>query len=56
MFTKYGQQSRVVLEALLQKYQDEGVTDLGDPHILQVKPFDAGAPVPFGPTSFGLMI
>lgn len=46
VFTKYGQQARVVLEALLQKYQDEGVTDLGDPHILQVKPFDAmGTPV-----------
>jgi type I restriction enzyme, R subunit len=46
VFTRYGQQARVVLEALLQKYQDEGVTDLGDPHILQVKPFDAmGTPV-----------
>lgn len=46
VFTKYGQQARAVLEALLQKYQDEGVTDLGDPHILQVTPFDAmGTPV-----------
>ena len=46
VFTKYGQQARAVLEALLQKYQDEGVTDLGDRHILQVTPFDAmGTPV-----------
>ena len=46
MFTKYGQQARAVLEALLQKYQDEGVTDLDNPRILQVTPFDAmGTPV-----------
>jgi hypothetical protein len=29
-----------VLEALLRKYQDEGVTDLDDPRILKVAPFD----------------
>jgi type I restriction enzyme R subunit len=40
VFTKYGPQARVVLDALLQKYQDEGVTDLGDPRILQISPFD----------------
>jgi type I restriction enzyme, R subunit len=46
IFTKYGPQARVVLEALLLKYQDDGVTDLGDPHILQIAPFDAmGTPV-----------
>jgi type I site-specific restriction endonuclease len=28
VFTKYGKQARAELEALLQKYQDEGVTDL----------------------------
>ena len=39
VFTKYGPQARAVLEALLQKYQDEGVTDLGDPRILQIPPF-----------------
>ena len=41
VFTKYGPKARAVLEALLQKYQDEGVTNLNDPRILQVTPFDA---------------
>jgi type I restriction enzyme R subunit len=46
VFTKYGPQARVVLEALLQKYQDEGETNLDDPRILQIRPFDAmGTPV-----------
>ncbi|RPH79088.1 MAG: restriction endonuclease, partial [Nitrospiraceae bacterium] len=46
VFTKYGKQARTVLEALLQKYQDEGVTDLDDPRILKVAPFDAmGTPI-----------
>ena len=46
VFTKYGPQARVVLEALLQKYQDEGVTNLDDPRILQITPFDAmGTPL-----------
>jgi len=46
VFTKYGAQARAVLEALLQKYQDEGVTGLDDPRILKVSPFDAmGTPV-----------
>lgn len=46
VFTKYGEQARAVLEALLQKYQDEGVTSLDDPHILKVSPFDAmGTPI-----------
>jgi len=40
VFTKYGPQARAVLEALLQKYQDDGVTNLDDPRILQVAPFD----------------
>ena len=31
VFTKYGPQARAVLEALLQKYQDEGVLNLDDP-------------------------
>ena len=30
-----------MLEALLQKYQDQGVIDLGDPRVLQIPPFDA---------------
>ena len=41
VFSKYGAQARAVLEALLQKYQDEGVTNLDDPRILQISPFDA---------------
>jgi type I restriction enzyme R subunit len=46
VFTKYGTQARAVLEALLKKYQDEGVTALDDPRILRVSPFDAmGTPV-----------
>jgi type I restriction enzyme, R subunit len=53
IFTKYGAQARAVLEALLQKYQDEGVTSLDDPRILKVSPFDTmGTPMellkPFG--------
>ncbi len=40
VFTKYGPQARAVLEALLQKYQDEGVLNLDDPRILQIPPFD----------------
>ena len=46
VFTKYGTQARAVLEALLQKYQDEGVTSLDDPQILRVTPFDTmGTPI-----------
>jgi type I restriction enzyme R subunit len=46
VFTKYGTQARAVLEALLQKYQDEGVTSLDDPQILRVAPFDTmGTPI-----------
>jgi len=46
VFTKYSEQSRAVLEALLQKYQDEGVTGIDDPQILRVAPFDAmGTPI-----------
>lgn len=40
VFTKYGPQARAVLEALLVKYQDEGVTNLADIGILRVVPFN----------------
>jgi type I restriction enzyme R subunit len=40
IFTKYGPQSRAILNALLEKYQDEGVMNLDDPRILQIAPFD----------------
>ena len=46
VFTKYGPQARRVLEALLTKYEDEGVINLDDPKILQITPFDAmGTPM-----------
>ena len=40
IFTRYGPQARKVLEALLQKYQDQGVINLDDPKVLQIAPFD----------------
>ena len=39
VFTKYGPQARAVLEALLNKYQDDGVLNLGDASILKIEPF-----------------
>lgn len=46
VFAKYGPQARAVLEALLAKYQDDGVLNLSDPRILQISPFDAmGTPL-----------
>lgn len=39
IFTKYGPQARAVLEALLEKYQDQGVINLDDPKVLQIPPF-----------------
>lgn len=46
VFTKYGPQARAVLEALLQKYQDQGVLNLDDPKVLQIPPFDSmGTPL-----------
>ena len=47
IFTKYGPQARAVLEALLVKYQDEGVvTGLDNVHILEIPPFsEMGTPL-----------
>jgi type I restriction enzyme R subunit len=46
VFGKYGPHARTVLEALLQKYQDDGLVDLSDPRILQIAPIDKmGTPV-----------
>jgi type I restriction enzyme R subunit len=39
IFTKYGPQARAVLDALLEKYRDEGVLNLGDTNVLRVTPF-----------------
>jgi type I restriction enzyme R subunit len=45
-FTKYGEQARKVLEALLDKYADEGITNMESIEVLRVNPFDAfGSPV-----------
>ncbi|MBR1329891.1 EcoAI/FtnUII family type I restriction enzme subunit R [Bradyrhizobium ottawaense] len=45
-FAKYGQTARAVLEALLDKYQDEGVVDLNDPNVLRIAPLSSmGTPV-----------
>jgi len=40
-FTKYGEQARKVLEALLDKYADEGITNIENMEVLRVNPFDA---------------
>jgi type I restriction enzyme, R subunit len=46
IFTAYGKQARAVLEALLQKYQDEGVNNLDDLRILKLAPFvSMGTPI-----------
>jgi type I restriction enzyme, R subunit len=45
-FTKYGEQARKVLEALLEKYTDEGVTNIENMEVLRVQPFtEYGSPV-----------
>jgi type I restriction enzyme R subunit len=41
VFTKYGPQARAVLDALLEKYRDEGVLNLDDANVLKVTPFTA---------------
>lgn len=40
VFTRYGKQARKVLEALLDKYADEGIENIEDIKILKVNPFD----------------
>jgi type I restriction enzyme R subunit len=39
VFTKYGPQARAVLDALLEKYSDEGILNLGDANVLRIAPF-----------------
>ncbi|MCX6259186.1 MAG: DEAD/DEAH box helicase family protein, partial [Bacteroidia bacterium] len=39
-FTKYGDQAHKVLEALLDKYADEGIENMESLEVLRVKPFD----------------
>lgn len=40
VFSKYGDQARKVLDALLDKYADEGIEDIEDIKVLKVNPFD----------------
>jgi type I restriction enzyme R subunit len=45
-FTKYGEQARNVMENLLEKYTDEGITDIESMEVLKVKPFtEYGSPI-----------
>ena len=45
-FAKYGEQARKVLEALLDKYADEGITNIESMDVLRVQPFtEYGSPV-----------
>jgi type I restriction enzyme R subunit len=39
-FAKYEEKARAVLEALLDKYADEGLNNIEDPKVLKVQPFD----------------
>lgn len=44
-FAKYGEQAKKVLEALLDKYADEDITNIESIEVLRVNPFDAfGSP------------
>ncbi|WP_321503460.1 DEAD/DEAH box helicase family protein [Breoghania sp.] len=46
VFNRYGDQAKAVLEALLEKYADEGVLTLDDTNILQINPFSQmGTPI-----------
>ena len=46
VFTQYGDQARRVLEALLDKYADEGIENIEDIKVLKVNPFDQfGTPI-----------
>jgi type I restriction enzyme R subunit len=45
-FTKYGNQAKKVLEALLDKYADEGITNIESIEVLRINPFDEfGSPL-----------
>lgn len=53
-FTKYGEQARAVLEALLDKYADEGVLTIESPNVLKLVPFtEMGTPVEIINDAFG---
>ena len=53
-FTKYGEQARAVLDALLDKYADEGIRSIENAKILKLKPFsDMGTPMEIINQAFG---
>lgn len=40
VFAKYGEQAQTVLEVLLEKFADHGISDIEDPKVLELPPFD----------------
>jgi type I restriction enzyme R subunit len=53
-FAKYGDKARAVLEALLDKYADEGITSIEEPKVLRLRPFtDIGTPIEIINGAFG---
>jgi type I restriction enzyme, R subunit len=53
-FAKYGDKARAVLEALLEKYADEGVETIEDAKVLRLKPFiQLGTPMEIIKGAFG---
>lgn len=53
-FTKYSAQAQTVLNALLDKYADAGVTEIESIHVLKVQPFDQmGKPMEIATQAFG---
>ncbi|RMB39171.1 type I restriction enzyme R subunit [Sphingomonas sp. PP-F2F-G114-C0414] len=53
-FAKYGDKARAVLEALLEKYADDGVETIEDTKVLRLKPFaQLGTPIEIIKGAFG---
>lgn len=53
-FAKYGDKARAVLEALLEKYADDGVETIEDAKVLRLKPFSTiGTPLEIIKGAFG---
>ncbi|MBL0709897.1 MAG: DEAD/DEAH box helicase family protein [Colwellia sp.] len=53
-FTKYSDKAQIVLNALLDKYADDGVTEIENIHVLKVQPFDQmGKPMEIAKQAFG---
>ena len=53
-FAKYGEKARAVLDALLEKYANEGIITIESPKVLKLNPFvDMGTPVEIINNVFG---